>query len=337
MKYLFIDSNIWLSLYHFTEDDLSQFEKLKEYIGQSINLIMPRQVYDEILRNRENKLKNALNDFVVKAPQYPAFAKGYAEYEEFQKDMKQLVFRYNNWKKEIDEDIINLDLPADKTIRAFLDKISLIDCSDVIESAYNRYRIGNPPGKDNKYGDAINWECLLKNVPDNEDLYIISADKDYRSLINDKKMNPFLEREWVEKKHGQIKFYTSLVGFLIEHVKEINLETEAQKQRLIDELKNSASYQQTHGIIAMLRQLSGWTEAQTETLCECVENNGQVGRILMDQDVEDFYSDILSDVDINSADDCATTRVAMIIRAALDAKQYADAEIMDALEEYFKH
>ena len=28
MKNLFIDTNIWLSLYHFTNDDLTQFQKL---------------------------------------------------------------------------------------------------------------------------------------------------------------------------------------------------------------------------------------------------------------------------------------------------------------------
>ena len=35
------------------------------------------------------------------------------------------------------------------------------------------FRRRNPPGKDNKYGDAINWECLLYNVPNEEDLYFI--------------------------------------------------------------------------------------------------------------------------------------------------------------------
>jgi predicted nucleic acid-binding protein len=83
MKYLFIDTNIWLSLYYFTNNDLSQFNKLKSYIGRSINLVLPKQVYDEIIRNRENKLRSDLKDFVVKDLQYPAFAKGYEEYENF--------------------------------------------------------------------------------------------------------------------------------------------------------------------------------------------------------------------------------------------------------------
>ena len=36
MKNLFIDSNIWLSLYHFTNDDLAQFSKLKDMVNKSI-------------------------------------------------------------------------------------------------------------------------------------------------------------------------------------------------------------------------------------------------------------------------------------------------------------
>lgn len=63
MKYVFIDTNVWLSLYHFTNDDLSQFEKLKDMLGESINLIIPQQVYNEIIRNREAKIIDALKSF----------------------------------------------------------------------------------------------------------------------------------------------------------------------------------------------------------------------------------------------------------------------------------
>ncbi|MDD6413008.1 MAG: PIN domain-containing protein [Blautia sp.] len=56
MKNLFIDTNIWLSLYHFTNDDLNQFNKLKDMLDAEIRLFVPRQVKDEITRNREAKL-----------------------------------------------------------------------------------------------------------------------------------------------------------------------------------------------------------------------------------------------------------------------------------------
>ena len=74
MMNLFIDSNIWLSLYHFTNDDLEQFAKLKDMINKSIRLFVPQQVYSEISRNREAKLKETLKLFDAKDVQFPAFS-----------------------------------------------------------------------------------------------------------------------------------------------------------------------------------------------------------------------------------------------------------------------
>ncbi len=165
MKNLFIDSNIWLSLYHFTNDDLAQFGKLKELNGRDIKLFIPQQVYDEVQRNREAKLKDALKSFDVQKISYPVFCKEYEEYKQFSADFSALERRYKLWKNRIDEDIQNKCLPADKTISDFFETNDLLNCESVVERAYMRYRIGNPPGKDNKYGDAINWECLLQEVP----------------------------------------------------------------------------------------------------------------------------------------------------------------------------
>ena len=65
MKNLFIDSNIWLSLYHFTSDDLTQFEKLKDFLDKDIRLWIPHQVYDEVLRNREAKIQDVLLNTLI--------------------------------------------------------------------------------------------------------------------------------------------------------------------------------------------------------------------------------------------------------------------------------
>ena len=105
MKNLFIDSNIWLSLYHFTNDDLVQFGKLKEIIGRDIKLFIPQQVYDEVSRNREVKLKDAFKQFEVKPIQYPAFCKEYEEYEKFNSDYTDLIKRYKDWYKKIKADM----------------------------------------------------------------------------------------------------------------------------------------------------------------------------------------------------------------------------------------
>ena len=62
-KNLFIDANIWLSLFHFSNDDLEQFSKLRDLIGAGIVLYIPEQISHEVYRNRENKLKDALEKF----------------------------------------------------------------------------------------------------------------------------------------------------------------------------------------------------------------------------------------------------------------------------------
>ena len=342
MKNLFIDSNIWLSLYHFTNDDLAQFGKLKEIIGQDIKLFIPKQVYDEVIRNREAKLKDAFKSFEIKAIQYPAFCKEYDEYEKFNSDYSDLIKRHKAWSKKIKVDMQNQNLPADTTIRDFFDASGLIECDDYVEKAYTRYRIGNPPGKDNKYGDAINWECLLATVPHEEDLYLISSDKDYRSEFFDDTLNPFLTNEWEQKKNSTIHFYTNLVPFLNEHFKDIQLRTEQEKQELIARLINSPNFESTHGIIAMMNKHSGWTESQVEDICSAVDNNTQVGWILGDDDILNFYSRLLSKVKYEDLPDGATKGVMdsifnISVEKQAQASEDAIAEAYEAYEEFYRH
>lgn len=294
MKNLFIDTNIWLSLYHFTKDDLNQFNKLKELIDVDIKLFVPKQVKDELLRNREVKIKDAMEKFHMNSISYPVFCKEYEEYNDFSKDYTDLEKRLAKWKKKIEEQIKKDDLPADKVIMELFEKAGLIDCEEYVDAAYNRYRRGNPPGKDNKYGDAINWECLLHCVPDGEDLYFLSSDKDYRSVLYKTDFNPFLKEEWRVKKKSKVIFYCNLVPFLNEHIKEINLKNE--KEKLIESLSYSCSPESTREIIARLKEHSGWTEAQIDRIFEIAEKNQHLIKFENDNDVESFYFRLIDEL-----------------------------------------
>lgn len=244
----------------------------------------------------------------------------------------------NTWKKTINADIETHHLPADETIMQIFETVELIPCQDYVDKAYMRYRIGNPPGKDNKYGDAINWECLLANVPNGEDLYFISADKDYCSELDDERIKDFLRLEWRRVKGSEIHYYKNLVPFLTENISDIKLETEAEKQNLIDQLSNSGSFQKTHATIAMLKMFSGWTEDQIEELCAIAEDNSQVSWILKDPDVFEFYSHVLSGKNLESLSDSATKRVFKELYSdSRDERSDAEADMSDTLEEYFKH
>mgnify|MGYP001041588852 CR=1 FL=1 len=342
MKNLFIDSNIWLSLYHFTNDDLAQFGKLKELNGKDIQLFIPQQVYDEVYRNREAKLKDALRSFELNDIKFPVFCKEYEEYDGFSKDYIGLKKSFKLWKDKINDDIHNENLPADEIINDFFKNTKLIECESIVEKAYMRYKKGNPPGKDNKYGDAINWECLLNVIPNGEDLYLISADKDYYSVLSDNKINPFLKKEWQDKKKSKIFFYNNLVSFLSEHVKEIKLITENEKEELINKLNNSCSFEETHGIISRLNRYSDWTETQIEGICNAVEENSQVKWIIDDPDIFNFYCNILSQVRYEELNECATKRIIDkmyndTIQKLGEAIADYKAENAEALEEYYKH
>lgn len=337
MKNLFIDSNIWLSLYHFTSDDLAQFEKLKELLGVDIRLWIPRQVYDEVLRNREAKLNEAFKTFDIKAIQYPVFCKQYEEYEKFSTDFSKLLKRYKEWKQKINEDMRNQTLPADKTIGLFFSSAGLVECDSIIDRAYARYKIGNPPGKDNKYGDAINWECLLNFVPNGEDLYFISFDKDYRSEMFDDMFNPFLMNEWRQKKNSTIHYYKNLVPFLNEHFKDIELKTEEEKANLIIQLKGSPNFVSTHGIISLMNRHSGWSDAQIEEICNAAEENMQVNWILADNDVYEFYTELLNKDKFKQLEDCSISRIMERLSEIAsekmeEAKSDWEADVADMME-----
>lgn len=295
MKNLFIDSNIWLSLYCFTNDDLEQFSKLKDIIGTDIKLFVPEQVKDEVYRNRESKIKEMLGSFEKLQFQFPAMCKNYDEYSEFCSKFKDLQSLHSIWLKKIKDDITNGTSPADIVLNDFFADGSLISTEkEAVERAVLRYNIGNPPGKDKKYGDAINWETLLVAVPEGEDLFFISADRDYASVYDDKEFNPFLKREWENKKHSKIIFFKSLVDFLKRHFKEIELKTEAEKADLITALKTSGCFFRTHSVIAALSNYSDWNVRQIEDMCDAAVNNNQVSRILHDHDVCMFFLSLIN-------------------------------------------
>lgn len=297
MKNVFIDSNIWLSLYHFSNDDLEQFGKLQELLGQGVTLFLPQQVIEEVGRNRENKIKDALNKFEFPKIQFPAFCKGYKNYENFRQFFVALQDQYKTWLQLIKDDIEKQTLVADKAIRNFFqnEKTTILEVNnELIEKAVNRYHIGNPPGKGNKYGDAINWECLLKFVPDKEDLYFISADQDYLSVLNTDKMNAYLVKEWENKKQAKIFFYKNLISFLNENISEIKLQQETEKEELIKGLQNSPNFTTTHSIIKELSYYTDWENDQIIELCTAAVNNTQVFWILYDEDVYNFYKNLLT-------------------------------------------
>ena len=295
MKYLFLDSNIWLSLYHFSSDDLEQFAKLKDLLKtKDITLMIPRQVHDEVWRNRDNKLFDCMKEFDRIKFNLPVFCKNYGEIAEFDEKLSELNKLISAWKGKIEGDINQLTLPADSVIRSFFTEENLISCTEFVAEAQIRFTLGNPPGKDGKFGDAINWTCLLKKVPEKQDLYFVSADKDYVSPFAKDKFSVFLRREWEISKKSNIHFFKNLQSFLSAHVKEIKLRQEEEKNNIIRSLAASRSYSSTHAIVEKLSKIVSWSDDQIDEICSIVWENSQVGDIFEDDDIIAFYRKLVS-------------------------------------------
>lgn len=294
MKHLFLDSQIWLSLYDFSSDDLDQFSKLNDMIGNDVSIYLTEQVSDEVARNRENKIKIALNKYKEVNIQIPNLCKGYEEYTSFKTIIKSFKEGHRNLLRKVESDIESQSLHADKVIYEIFSKLQINKRSEkIVNRAVLRYEIGNPPGKNGSYGDAINWETLLEIVPDGEELFFVSSDKDFRSVLNENRFNSYLFQEWKERKKSDIHFYTSLTEFFNRHLKDIELKTENSKNALIEALGKSGSFLKTHLIISKLSEYPSWSDDQIESLLIAASDNSQVFGIIADTDLQSFFKKIV--------------------------------------------
>jgi len=290
---LFIDSNIWLDLYHFSSNDLEEFSKLKDMINKEIILFMPTQVIFEINRNRDSKIDDAYRKFRDFKADIPNLCKGYSEYATFLALYSDIKKIHKELIDKVSNDIISYNLPADRLIFEINNlSTNIADTPEIIQKADLRFKRGNPPGKENSLGDAIIWETLLFEVKNTEELFFISADKDYRNKFNDE-FNSFLKHEWETTKKSKIYFYSSLSGFLKEHKIDINLRTEDEKNDLIYKLSFSGSFAWTHDIIYKLSNYEYFNDEQLNMLLNIASNNNQVGYIIKDNDVWAFYRKII--------------------------------------------
>ena len=234
---------------------------------------------------------------------------------------------HNSWKNKIEQDIRNHTLRADKLLSELFVAAGIRKVSpDITKLAEIRYRSGNPPGKNNSFGDAINWEFLLQVIPHEEDLHLISGDQDYRSKFDDESFNFFLHKEWNMKKNSIVHFYRTLDVFLQNHAQNSIIPEENQsgiddkkreeleqrrkaivdlaktieessieekKNNAISLLQNSRSFANTHNAISLLSKYDSWTQEQIDAICEAAQMNDQIWLIINDEDVDDFYTSIL--------------------------------------------
>ena len=294
---LFIDTNVFLSFYHLSSDDLEELRKLVVLIVQNkVNLFLPIQVLDEFRRNRDTKIADAIRRFSEEKlnRQFPQICKEYDEYKVMQEAITKYFEAQSKIIEKLNNDFSNQTFIADNIISDLFRKAEKIVVSDeIFEKAKRRSELGNPPGKEG-LGDAINWECLMEAVAEEEDLFFISDDRDYQSQSNKDLFLPFLNSEWQESKASNIIFFKRLSDFFKNQFPEINLARELEKEILIKDLVTSRTFASTRRTLHKLVRFSDFTETQINEIVSATINNNQVYWIICDSDINSCLQTIVS-------------------------------------------
>ncbi|SMN15016.1 hypothetical protein CRYPA_1105 [uncultured Candidatus Thioglobus sp.] len=294
---LFIDTNIFLSFFHLSNNDLEEIHKLAILIEKGdVTLWITEQVKDEFRRNRESKISDAVKKLKEQKtkPQFPQICKDYEEYPQIQELQEDFDKKISSLIKKVNDDVAARTLKADQKIEELFKKAKLVKTTQkLVDKARLRMDVKNPPGKDGSLGDAINWEALLESVTDDEKLHLVADDKDYYSVLDDNKLKDFLSDEWQEKKNEEVQFYRRLSQFFKEHYPDIKLASELEKELSIRALVNSGNFANTHNAVSKLEKYAEFNKSQVNELVQICFTNNQVGWILDDQDIYAFYKSLL--------------------------------------------
>lgn len=280
---LYIDTNVYLTFFHFSNEDLNELKKLVALIKtDNIKLFVPEQTYNEFHRNRETKIADSLEKLRTTKFEnaFPSICHAYAEYDEMQKAIRQFESNKAQLLKKMIKDAETASLMADDVLNQLLDKATFIETTpEILNNAVARFNTGNPPGKDRSYGDAINWETLLHNVPNSSDLYFISDDKDYYSQLNKANFNHFLLTEWRNKKNAELHYHKKLSSFFKAHYPDIEITSETEKEIIIRNLFEAYSFQNAKDVIKRLLEFSGFSAKQLGDITAAFIKNNQIYNI----------------------------------------------------------
>jgi len=293
-----IDTNVLLDFYHLTNESLDELRNILvlNKLG-AVSITLSEQIRDEFFRNREVKIDDALKRFKEEKlnNQIPQMVKEFGEFADFQKSLKDYQLNKSNIIQKIEENVKNQTLKADVIISQLFEKATWIEVSEqILQKAKIRYDRGNPPGKNNSYGDAIVWETLLQSINEGENLHFITDDKDYYSPITGNEANQFLKQEWTAKKKSQLLIYKRPSQFMATNFKDAIKAIELEQEHLVNQLLESGSFATTHSMIASLNKYDHFSKSNVAKIVEAYSQNSQVYWISEDEDVQMFLKKLVT-------------------------------------------
>lgn len=292
--HVFIDTNVWLSFYSFTNDDLEQLRTLIALIkAEKLKLYVDQHLADEFYRNRERKLAESIREFSDRpvAKGIPRYMRDYPEAKAYEEGVEAALKARDAMVTRTKEDAKAKGLAADKL---FADILAVCPPKEITKAVFDaavvRRLKGNPPGKYPSAGDQIHWEMLLKEVPEGVELHVVSKDGDFESKLNKGMADPFLFDEWNTKKKGELFLHNELRPFFNSKFPDIKLAVDVEKNEALSKLVNSGSFQMTHTAIeglALFKNDLSWNDA--DALFTALMDNSQIRWISTDSDVKGFY------------------------------------------------
>lgn len=295
--HVFIDTNIFLSFFAYTNDDIEELKKLVGLIkNKKIELYLTLQACREFDRNREAKILQALGEFgKLSLPGLPRLMSHYSKGGLYSKSVKDLKKLHNDLVVKAKADALAEEFPADKLFAAIKNVESPIEeDQEELLAARLRTERNDPPGKAGSFGDRLNWEMLLSTAPENTDMHVVSKDGDFSSSIDATKPHPVLAKEWASENGGKLYLHTELGAFIAAHFPDIKVATDIERRDAINSLAGSGSFASTHFAIAKLMAfIHLLTAPEIDELVEIAQKNGQVGWIAKDSDVRSFFSEVL--------------------------------------------
>jgi len=294
---LFIDANIYLRFYSYTEDTFDELEKLTALVETDKILVhLPEQIKSEVSRHREAEISRALKRFEQCAlkVEIPNFARHFPESANLQAQLKTVSEAKSKLTEKINKEVMTDSLRADDLIGklGLLAKTSSMS-NDQLERAKLRCALGDPPGKRETLGDQIAWEILLDTVPEKSDLHIVTNDGDYYSKLNSDEPHACLKSEWAHANGGALNCYKNLSKFTNAHFPHIKLPIDAIKFDAISKLANSGSFERTHQQIEKLKTIDAdLTFEDAVILFQAMIENSQINWIAKDEDVQSFYKNL---------------------------------------------
>lgn len=238
---VFLDTNILLNYLKGREVDGVLPELLKLSSNKEIVLLTTSQIKDEYLRNvaiAKNEKINELKGSIIMMDNIE-----YKDKKSFKnrvrKESQKIIEKNNKQENKILKEIKNFKTRESYIEKFFTIAISFDEDKSILEKSYFRYLKGNPPRKKKEksesYGDAINWELILRDADKKDELIIVSGDGDYSEVLYEKiSLNSLLISDWKKVSRKKIDLFNSL-GEFVNKCKN----AEIVKKKLIAEEKES--------------------------------------------------------------------------------------------------